>query len=163
MNYKTLVLHFERSIFQTFWKDDCCAKFLFFELEMSNFGSLLIFLTQFNCAKLENHLLRKLFKQRAACIYNYHICVLWYLIYLILYPKNLRQDETIYPDVFQVISARQSVVFKITMAVYAKSVEAKDDLRLELVKEWVVMIRSSFSQIFAYIPHIRQNHLFTQL
>ena len=49
--------------------------------------------------------------------------------------KNLRQDETIYPDVFQVISARQSVVFKITMAVYAKSVEAKDDLRLKLVKE----------------------------
>ena len=43
--------------------------------------------------------------------------------------KNLRQDETIYPDAGQVINARQSVVFKITMAVYAKSVEAKDDLR----------------------------------
>ena len=34
-----------------------------------------------------------------------------------------------YPDVSQIMSARQSVVFKVTMAVYAKSVEAKDDLR----------------------------------
>jgi hypothetical protein len=34
---------FERSIFQTFWKDDCGAKFLLFELAMSNFGYLLIF------------------------------------------------------------------------------------------------------------------------
>ena len=34
-----------------------------------------------------------------------------------------------YPDVGQVIGNKQSVVFKITMAVYAKSVEAKDDLR----------------------------------
>ena len=33
----------ERSIFQTFWKDDCCDKFFFFELETSNFGYLLIF------------------------------------------------------------------------------------------------------------------------
>ena len=34
-----------------------------------------------------------------------------------------------YPDVGQVMGNRQSVVFKLTMAVYAKSVEAKDDLR----------------------------------
>ena len=40
-----------------------------------------------------------------------------------------RYDETVYPDVSQVVGNRQSVVFKITMAVYAKSVEAKDDLR----------------------------------
>ena len=29
----------KRSIFQTFWKEDCCTIFLFFELETSNFGS----------------------------------------------------------------------------------------------------------------------------
>jgi hypothetical protein len=29
--------------FQTFWKLHCCAKFLFIELETSNFGYLLIF------------------------------------------------------------------------------------------------------------------------
>ena len=40
-----------------------------------------------------------------------------------------RYDETVYPDVGQVMGNRQSVVFKLTMAVYAKSVEAKDDLR----------------------------------
>ena len=34
---------FKRSIFQIFWKEYCCAKFLFFEWETSNFGSLLIF------------------------------------------------------------------------------------------------------------------------
>ena len=34
---------FERSIFQTFWKLYCCAKFLFIELATSNFGYLLIF------------------------------------------------------------------------------------------------------------------------
>ena len=28
---------FERAIFQTFWKQEGCAKFLFFELETSNF------------------------------------------------------------------------------------------------------------------------------
>ena len=28
----------KRSIFQTFWKPDCCTKSLFFELETSNFG-----------------------------------------------------------------------------------------------------------------------------
>jgi hypothetical protein len=33
----------KRSIFQTFWKQDCCARFLFIELETSNFGYLLIF------------------------------------------------------------------------------------------------------------------------
>ena len=33
----------ERSIFQTFWKHDCCPNFLFLELEFSNFGYLLIF------------------------------------------------------------------------------------------------------------------------
>ena len=34
----------KRSIFQTFWKLHCCAKFLFIELETSNIGYLLIFL-----------------------------------------------------------------------------------------------------------------------
>ena len=38
-----LVEDFERAIFQTFWKDDCCPDFLFFEIEISNFGYLLIF------------------------------------------------------------------------------------------------------------------------
>ena len=52
--------------------------------------------------------------------YNIHILISKYI---------LRYDETVYPDVGQVIANRQSVVFKITMAVYAKSVEAKDDLR----------------------------------
>ena len=32
----------KRSIFQTFWKPDCCPDFLFFELENSNLGYLLI-------------------------------------------------------------------------------------------------------------------------
>ena len=40
-----------------------------------------------------------------------------------------RYDETVYPVVAQVIGNRQSAVFKVTLAVYAKSVEAKDDLR----------------------------------
>ena len=35
-------LKFKRSIFQTFWKPDCCTKSLFFELETSNFGYLFI-------------------------------------------------------------------------------------------------------------------------
>ena len=35
--------HHERSIFQTFWKHDCCPDFLFLELETSNYGYLLIF------------------------------------------------------------------------------------------------------------------------
>ena len=33
----------KRSIFQTFWKPECCAFFLFFELETLNFGYLLMF------------------------------------------------------------------------------------------------------------------------
>ena len=33
----------ERSIFQTFWKPDFGARFLFIELDTSNFGYLLIF------------------------------------------------------------------------------------------------------------------------
>ena len=36
-------LPLKRSIFQTFWKLHCCAKFLFIELETSNIGYLLIF------------------------------------------------------------------------------------------------------------------------
>ena len=42
---KLLIFRFrkERSIFQTFWKPDCCPNFLFFELETSNFSYLLIF------------------------------------------------------------------------------------------------------------------------
>ena len=35
---------FKKSIFQTFWKVHCCPDFLFFEIETSNFGYLLIFL-----------------------------------------------------------------------------------------------------------------------
>ena len=35
--------HIERSIFQTFWKPDFGARFLFIELDTSNFGYLLIF------------------------------------------------------------------------------------------------------------------------
>ena len=35
----------ERAIFQTFWKLHCCAKFLFFELKTSNFGSSYVFLS----------------------------------------------------------------------------------------------------------------------
>ena len=34
----------KRAIFQTFWKDDCCTKSLFFKLETSNCVYLLIFL-----------------------------------------------------------------------------------------------------------------------
>ena len=34
----------KRSIFQIFWKTDSCPTFLFFQLETSNFGYLLIFL-----------------------------------------------------------------------------------------------------------------------
>jgi hypothetical protein len=52
-------LDLERSIFQTFWKDDCCAKLLFFELETSNFGYLLIFkfsLTMQSFRKIEQQL-----------------------------------------------------------------------------------------------------------
>ena len=37
------LLKLERAIFQTFWRLHCCAKFMFFELETSNFGYLLIF------------------------------------------------------------------------------------------------------------------------
>jgi hypothetical protein len=41
INFKVWTI-FKRSIFQTLWKDDCCIKSLFFELEASNFGYLLI-------------------------------------------------------------------------------------------------------------------------
>ena len=49
----------QRSIFQTFWKVHCCAKFLFIELETSNFGYLLIFwfsLTMQSFRKIGQHL-----------------------------------------------------------------------------------------------------------
>ena len=36
--------HLSKEYFPTFWKQYCCAKFLFFELETSNFGYLLIIL-----------------------------------------------------------------------------------------------------------------------
>ena len=36
------IFAWQRSIFQTFWRLHSCAKFLFFELETSNFGYLLI-------------------------------------------------------------------------------------------------------------------------
>ena len=39
----TYKLNFKRSIFQTFWNPDFGARFLFIELDTSNFGYLLIF------------------------------------------------------------------------------------------------------------------------
>ena len=50
---------FKRSIFQIFWRVHCCAKFLSFELEISNFGYLLIFkfsLTMQSFRKMGQHL-----------------------------------------------------------------------------------------------------------
>ena len=47
-----------RAIFQTFWKNDCCTKFLFFELETLNFGHLPIFLfplTVQSFSKIKQH------------------------------------------------------------------------------------------------------------
>lgn len=52
----------------------------------------------------------------------------WMKVKKVFFPR-IWFDETVYPDIGQVIGNQQSVVFKITMAVYAKSVEAKDDLR----------------------------------
>ena len=52
------VLLSKRSIFQTFWKDDCCPKSLFIELDNSNFGYLLIFkfcLTVQSFSKIGQH------------------------------------------------------------------------------------------------------------
>ena len=42
---------FKRSIFQTFWRLHCCTNCLFFDLEISNFGDLLIFFILSDCAK----------------------------------------------------------------------------------------------------------------
>ena len=53
----------------------------------------------------------------------------WMKVKKVFFPRAW-YDETVYPDLGQVMTGnRTSVVFKITMAVYAKSVEAKDDLR----------------------------------
>ena len=41
----------------------------------------------------------------------------------------LRYDDTLYPNIAQCLGNRKAVVFKITMDVFAKSIEAKDDLR----------------------------------
>ena len=49
----------QRSIFQTFWKLHCCTKSVFFELETSNFGYLLIFwfpLTVQSFSKIEQQM-----------------------------------------------------------------------------------------------------------
>ena len=49
---------FKRSIFQIFWKLHCCTKSLFFELETSNCGYLLIFwfsLTVQSFSKIRQH------------------------------------------------------------------------------------------------------------
>ena len=49
----------ERAFFQTFWKLHCCPNFLFFEIETSNFGYLLIFkfsLTVQSFRKIGQHL-----------------------------------------------------------------------------------------------------------
>ena len=59
------LVEFKRSIFQTFWKDDCCAKFLFFELETSSSGYLLIFffsLTVISFRKIGQHLYQTFYK-----------------------------------------------------------------------------------------------------
>ena len=51
-------LPLKRSIFQTFWKPDCCPNFLFFKLETSNFSYLLIFwfpLTVQSFRKIRQH------------------------------------------------------------------------------------------------------------
>ena len=40
-----------------------------------------------------------------------------------------RYDDTLYPNIAQCLGNRKAVVFKITMDVFAKSIEAKDDLR----------------------------------
>ena len=40
-----------------------------------------------------------------------------------------RYDDTLYPNIAQYLGNRKAVVFKITMDVFAKSIEAKDDLR----------------------------------
>ena len=40
-------LQVKRAIFQTFWNKEGCAKFLFFELETSNFGFLLLIFSNF--------------------------------------------------------------------------------------------------------------------
>ena len=42
-NMFSRILNFERAIFQTFWKDDCCTNSLFIKLETSNIGYLFIF------------------------------------------------------------------------------------------------------------------------
>ena len=42
----------KRSIFQIFWRLHCCAKFLSFELETSNFGDLFFFIF-FDYAKFQ--------------------------------------------------------------------------------------------------------------
>ena len=44
---------FKMSIFQTFWKVYCCAKFLFFCVRDFKFWLLAYFLIFFNCAKFQ--------------------------------------------------------------------------------------------------------------
>ena len=51
--YKTFHV-WKRSIFQTFWKDDRCAKFLFFELGTSNFSCNAMFFVFFNLPKIQS-------------------------------------------------------------------------------------------------------------
>ena len=52
-NLSRLICTFEMSIFRTLCKVQCCTKFLFIELETSNFGYLLFFLIFFDCAKFQ--------------------------------------------------------------------------------------------------------------
>jgi hypothetical protein len=57
INEKSMYGH-KRSIFHIFWRLHCCAKFLSFELETSNFGYLLIFwfsLTMQSFRKVRQH------------------------------------------------------------------------------------------------------------
>ena len=59
------VQEIKRSIFQAFWKVHCCAKSLFFELETSNCGYLLIFwfpLTVQSFSKIGQHWFKTIYK-----------------------------------------------------------------------------------------------------
>ena len=48
-----VIILVQRSIFQTFWNPNSCINSLFFELETSNFGYLIIFPILLSCAKFQ--------------------------------------------------------------------------------------------------------------
>ena len=68
-----MINNLKRSIFQTFWKPDCCPDFLFLELETSNFGYLLIFwfsLTVQSFSKIGQHWYKTFYKGPPLMISN---------------------------------------------------------------------------------------------